>query len=84
MDQPDAPESAADGTQAGLAAVAVAQQAPPPKALIVLASGFLRSCEGQVNVDVCSFPHLDLCAREGSVGLLASRSFENAGGLARP
>ena len=71
IDRPDAVSTSAESLSA---AEAVARQLPPPKALILFGSGFLRHFEGSINLDACSFPHLDRVAREGCLGMLALQS----------
>ena len=54
------------------AAEAVARQLPPPKALVLYGSGFMRQLNRfATNLDVCSFPHLDRIVQDGCLGTLA-------------
>mmetsp|Transcript_14463 Transcript_14463/g.31358 ORF Transcript_14463/g.31358 Transcript_14463/m.31358 type:complete len:439 (+) Transcript_14463:114-1430(+) len=60
---------------------AAARQEPPPKALVLYGSGFLRSCPDGINVDICTMPHLDKIVVDGSLGLLAVRKVDDRGPL---
>jgi len=64
------------------AAEAVARQIPPPKALLLFGSGFLRHHGGIINLDTCTFPHLDRIAKDGCVGRLALQSQNGEGSSA--
>ncbi|PNH06482.1 hypothetical protein TSOC_007171 [Tetrabaena socialis] len=55
------------------AATAVARQEPPPKALLLYASGLLLESDGATTLDACTLPHCNLLVREGNLGLLAVR-----------
>ncbi|GLC42504.1 hypothetical protein PLESTF_000761400 [Pleodorina starrii] len=62
------------------AATAVARQEPPPKALLLYATGFVVAADGATNLDACTLPHCNLVVREGNLGLLAVRAAEEAAG----
>lgn len=70
VDRPAQASLSEDGLKA---AVAVARQEPPPKGLLVVASGFLRYEDKQVNLDACTLPHLNHLVNEGNLGFLSSR-----------
>ncbi|GFR47016.1 hypothetical protein Agub_g8700, partial [Astrephomene gubernaculifera] len=55
------------------AATAVARQEPPPKALVLYATGIVQASNGTTNLDSCTLPHCNLIVREGNLGLLAVR-----------
>lgn len=69
----DRPATATLSPEGLKAAEAVARQEPPPKGLVILASGFLVHQEGQLNLDACTLPHLNRLVHEGNLGFLASR-----------
>lgn len=72
VDRPEQPELSKEQLDA---ATAVARQEPPPKALIVCASGFLaHSAADGPNLEACSLPHLNRAVREGCLGMLAARA----------
>ncbi|GIL51361.1 hypothetical protein Vafri_7361 [Volvox africanus] len=58
------------------ASALAARQEPPPKALLLFATGLVVSADGETNLDACTLPHLDLVVREGNIGLLAVRHAE--------
>ena len=76
LDRPDAVSTSAEALSA---AEAAARQLPPPKALLLFGSGFIRYHGGAVNLDACCFPHLDCVTKEGCLGLLALQSVHDAG-----
>lgn len=63
---------------------AAARQEPPPKCLVILASGFVQpsappTAGGEPasnTLDDDTYPHLDGLVRDGHVGFLASRTAE--------
>ncbi|GIL76579.1 hypothetical protein Vretimale_19502 [Volvox reticuliferus] len=57
----------------------VARQEPPPKALLLFATGLVVSADGETNLDSCTLPHLNLVVREGNLGLLAVRHADGLG-----
>lgn len=79
VDRPATSSLSEDGLKA---AEAVARQEPPPKGLIILASGFLLHQEGQLNLDACTLPHLNRLVHEGSLGFLASREADTGAACA--
>jgi hypothetical protein len=55
---------------------AVARQEPPPKCLLLVMDGFLLPDPqngGDTTLDACALPHMDTCARDGQLTLLALR-----------
>jgi len=74
QDQPAASDVAAYLSPANEAA---AKQEPPPKALVICATGFVQADPAgapTTSLDACSLPHLDKYTREGQLTVLATRA----------
>jgi hypothetical protein len=66
---------------------AAARQEPPPKSLLILVSGLLRPGDGEAtpsSLEAATAPHLDKCAQQGSLNLIACRpkAHDRSAGLA--
>ncbi len=70
VDRPQQPSLSSEQLDA---ATAVARQEPPPKALIIYATGMVSSSDGLTNLEACTLPHCDMVVRDGNLGMLAVR-----------
>ncbi|KAG2490051.1 hypothetical protein HYH03_011516 [Edaphochlamys debaryana] len=79
----DRPEATALSQAQLDAATAVARQEPPPKALVIFASGVIvphvdETGTAVTTLDTCTLPHCNLVVREGNLGMLAVRPSKEA------
>jgi hypothetical protein len=66
----------APDTTSSAANEAAARQEPPPKSLFIIASGLLQpggQADALSSLELAMAPHLDKCAQQGSLNLIACR-----------